>query len=94
MFAISFDLDLNETTAIHPAGVRQAYREIERTLKRYDFHSVQQSVYLTEIPDLANLTLAMTALKALPWFPQCVKDVRGFRVENWSDFTPFMKGNG
>jgi virulence-associated protein VapD len=35
--------------------------------------------------------MAMTALKALPWFSDCVRDIRAFRVEMWSDFTPFFK---
>lgn len=93
MFSIAFDLDYNETVVRHPMGVRQAYREIERTLSRYEFRRVQQSVYLTESDDLANLASAINALKALVWFPECVKDIRGFRVENWSDFTPMMKSN-
>ena len=38
-------------------------------------------------------TSQMNALKALPWFAESVKDIRGFRVEQWSDFTPFMKGS-
>ena len=33
----------------------------------------------------------MNALKALPWFPACVRDIRAFRVEQWSDFTAFIK---
>jgi virulence-associated protein VapD len=35
---------------------------------------------------------AMNALKALHWFPASVRDIRAFRVEQWSDFTGFMKG--
>lgn len=33
----------------------------------------------------------MNALKALPWFPICVRDIRAFKVEHWSDFTDFIK---
>ena len=33
----------------------------------------------------------MNALKALPWFPTCVRDIRAFKVEHWSDFTDFIK---
>ena len=33
----------------------------------------------------------MNALKAIPWFANSVRDIRAFRVENWSDFTQFMK---
>jgi virulence-associated protein VapD len=40
---------------------------------------------------LANLAGAMNALKALPWFPASGLDIRAFRVEQWSDFTRFIK---
>jgi virulence-associated protein VapD len=35
--------------------------------------------------------LVILALKKLPWFPHCVRDIRAFRIEQWSDFTPLMK---
>jgi virulence-associated protein VapD len=35
MFAISFDLAYAETQALHPKGLRQACRDIDRTLGRY-----------------------------------------------------------
>ena len=41
--------------------------------------------------DMANLFQAIVALKALPWFPLSVRDIRAFRVEQWSDFTQVIK---
>ena len=93
MFAIAFDLDYLATAAAHPKSVRQAYRDIEKALKPYGFVRVQQSVFVTEDDDLVAVTYAMTALKALGWFSSCVKDVRAFRVENWSNFSAFFKGS-
>ena len=92
MFAIAFDLDYWETQMRHPKSLRQAYRDIESTLGRYGFHRVQQSTFHSERDDLTNLIAAVNALKALPWFPDCVKDIRGYRVEQWSNLTPLMKG--
>jgi virulence-associated protein VapD len=40
---------------------------------------------------LANLFGAITALKALLWLPASVRDIRAFRVEQWSDFTKLVK---
>jgi virulence-associated protein VapD len=40
---------------------------------------------------LAKLFAAITALKALPWLPASVRDIRAFRVEQWSDFTRLVK---
>jgi virulence-associated protein VapD len=41
--------------------------------------------------DMANLFLAIQALRALAWFPKSVRDIRAFRIEQWSDFTPVVK---
>jgi virulence-associated protein VapD len=60
-------------------------------LSRFDFEWKQGSVYISNKEDLANLFSAITALKTLPWFPASVRDIRSFRVEQWSDFTSFMK---
>lgn len=91
MFAIAFDLVVVDTEANHPKGISQAYADIRAVLQRYGFHGIQGSVFVVENEDLANLMLAMQALKALPWFPASVRDIRAFRVEQWSDFTAFMK---
>ncbi len=91
MFAIGFDLLWNQTKATHPKGVSQAYADIGAVLNRYGFSRVQGSVYVSQGDSLVDVTLAMNALKALPRFPTCVRDVRAFKVEHWSDFTNFMK---
>ena len=91
MFAIGFDLLWNQTKQTHPKGLSQAYAEIGAVLNRYGFQRVQGSVYVSANDSLVNVTLAMNALKALSWFPVCVRDIRAFKVEHWSDFTDFMK---
>lgn len=91
MFAIAFDLVVADTAKNHPKGVSQAYTDIGNTLSGFGFDRVQGSLYVTASEDLANLFSAITALKALPWFPQSVRDIRAFRVEQWSDFTRFVK---
>ncbi len=91
MFAIAFDLVVAETIVNHPRGVSQAYSDIRATLTKFGFRWAQGSVYLTDREDLANLFSAILALKALPWFPPSVRDVRAFKVEHWSDFTALVK---
>jgi virulence-associated protein VapD len=92
VFAIAFDLRVADTEQNHPKGISQAYRDICVTLEKFQFRGIQGSVYVTDVDDMANLVSAMLALKALPWFPASVRDVRGFRIELWSDFTPLIKG--
>ncbi len=91
MFAIAFDLVVAETEKNHPKGVPQAYIEIGSTLSALGFRRVQGSLYVTDDENMANLFRAITALKALPWFPASVRDIRAFRVEQWSDFTGMIK---
>lgn len=91
MFAIGFDLTVADTAANHPKGVSQAYSDIGSTLAGFGFDRVQGSLYITQSDDLANLFSAIIALKGLPWFPNSVRDIRAFKVEQWSDFTQLVK---
>ncbi|MBX2808142.1 MAG: virulence factor [Cellvibrionaceae bacterium] len=91
MFAIAFDLVVAETEQHHPKGVTQAYSDIGTTLRSFGFNRVQGSLYVSENEDMANLFRAIDALKKLDWFAPSVRDIRSFRVEQWSDFTSFVK---
>ncbi|KMO43859.1 virulence factor [Methylobacterium tarhaniae] len=91
MFAIAFDLVVAETQQHHRRGVAQAYADIRSTLAGHGIDWVQGSPYVSKTEDLAKLFAAITALKALAWFPRCVRDIRAFRVEQWSDFTSTVK---
>ncbi|MEZ4239603.1 MAG: virulence factor [Myxococcota bacterium] len=94
MYAIAFDLVVAETKKHHPKGdPSAAYREIYETLvSKHGFEWKQGSVYILADDDMARLFAAFMDLKALPWFPASVTDIRAFRVEQWSDFTPIVKG--
>jgi virulence-associated protein VapD len=91
MFAIAFDLVVADTEKHHPKGVSQAYTDIADTLGRLGFRRIQGSVYVTDTENMADLFEAIMALKELPWFPASVRDIRAFRIEQWSDFTPLIK---
>ncbi len=91
MFAIAFDLTVAEADSHHAKGYKGAYTDIRRTVGKHGFKWVQGSVYMSESDNLADIASVTEALKAMPWFPLSIRDIRVFRVENWSDFTPFMK---
>ena len=91
MFAISFDMVIIDLKNNYGEPYNNAYFEIGKTLRKHDFYNTQGSVYLSENNDLSNLFRAMNALKKLSWFKDSVRDIRAFRVEDWSDFTSFMK---
>ena len=91
MFAVAFDLKVESAAKAHPRGYRQAYLDIEAILGQHGFRRIQGSVYVTDGEDMAALFRAMTALKALAWLPVSVRDIRAFRIEQWSDFTSLIK---
>lgn len=92
MYAVAFDLVVADTEHHHPKGVSQAYADIGSILNEHGFRRVQGSLYVTDNEDMANLFLAMQALRSRGWFPKCVRDIRAFRIEQWSDFTAVVKG--
>ncbi len=91
MFAVSFDLVVAEVLKTHPKGVARAYADVGGTLREFGFKHIQGSVYVTDNEDMANLFPALLSLRALAWFSASVRDIRAFRIEQWSDFTPLMK---
>ncbi|MBK7635348.1 MAG: virulence protein [Saprospiraceae bacterium] len=93
MFAISFDMLISDLKDNYGDPYHNAYYEISNVLETYGFYRTQGSVYLSENSDLVNLTRAMITLKNLPWFRASVRDIRAFKVEDWSNFTDFMKEN-
>jgi virulence-associated protein VapD len=90
MFAITFDLIVSEVKRHHPKAVNRAYEEIRSTLARHGLVWKQGSVYVNPDGGLVELVQAMTALKAVAWFPKSVREIRAFRMENNSEFTQFM----
>ncbi len=90
MFAIAFDLVVADARRHYPKGVGRAYGDIGKVLSKHGFRRAQGSVYLTDNDDLGNVFAAMVAMKTMGWFGKCVREVRGFRVENWSNFTPHV----
>lgn len=91
MFAIAFDMVVAELNKNYGEPYNNAYYEIKQVLAEYDFVNLQGSVYLTTNPSLANLYNAIQALSSIDWFRDSIRDIRGFKVEDWSDFTESVK---
>jgi virulence-associated protein VapD len=92
MYAVAFDLVVADAERYHPKGMQQAYADIGEILAARGFTRVQGSLYLTDDENMANLFMAMQELRARPWFRKSVRDIRAFRIEQWSDFTAVVKG--
>jgi virulence-associated protein VapD len=91
MFAISFDMVIEDLKNNYGEPYNNAYYEISVMLEEFDFYRAQGSVYLSSKNDMTNLTRAMIKLKSVNWFKDSIRDIRAFKVEDWSNFTEFMK---
>ena len=91
MYAISFDRIIVDLKNNYGEPYNNAYYEISTVLEEFDFYRAQGSVYLSDKNDMVNLTRAVMKLKSMDWFRNSVRDIRAFKVEDWSNFTDFMK---
>ena len=91
MFAISFDMVISDLRKFYGEPYNNAYFEIKEILKKNNFHWVQGSTYLTNSDDLSNVIKAIMDLSKVEWFKKSVRDIRGYKVGNWSNFTDIVK---
>lgn len=91
MYAIAFDMVIADLKEHYGEPYNNAYFEIKSVLREYEFYNTQGSVYLTQQNDMANLYRVIEVLKKIDWFNKSVRDIRVFRVEDWSDFTAVIK---
>lgn len=91
MFAITFDMVISDLKENYNEKYHRAYFEIKEILLNHSFEWIQGSTYITKSDDLSTLFGAIMALKNVDWFKNSVRDIRGFKVENWSDFTDLVK---
>ncbi len=93
MFAITFDMSISKLKEHFGEPYNNAYFEIKKEMQKWDFYNMQGSVYLTENNNMANLFKVISELKKIEWFKKSVRDIRAFRVEDWSDFTMLLTEN-
>lgn len=60
-------------------------------LKKCGFEWTQESVYLSVDNNLATVYKAIDTLRKTEWLKKSVRDIRAFKVEDWSDFTEIVK---
>jgi len=91
MYALSFDMTISDLKREYGEKYHSAYVEIKNHLNNSGFYWIQGSTYITE----GNLTAVYTAvnvLSSINWFKKSVRDIRAFKVEDFSDFTSIVKG--
>ena len=95
MYAIAFDLKIDDLKREYGEPYNKAYDEVRQELESIGFEWTQGSVYINN-GNKNNLTVvykAINKLSKINWFKKSVRDIRAFKVEDWSDFTEIVKGN-
>lgn len=92
MYAIAFDMEISELKKHYGNPYHNAYSEIKKILMSNDFYWIQGSTYATE-GDLRTLFKAIAKLKSIDWFCRSVRDIRAFKIEDYSNFTDEFKEN-
>lgn len=93
MYAIAFDLKVDDLKKHYGEPYNKAYDEIRQELERLGFEWTQGSVYMSKdnTNSLTTVYKAINMLSKIQWFKDSVRDIRAFKVEDWSDFTEIVK---
>ncbi len=94
MYAIAFDLKIDDLKKEYGEPYNKAYDEIRQELEKLGFEWTQGSVYMNNdgTNTLTTVYKAINRLSKIKWFKNSVRDIRAFKVEDWSDFTGIVKG--
>ena len=93
MYAIAFDLKIDDLKKEYGEPYNRAYDEIRQELELLGFEWTQGSVYInySTKDTLTTVYRAINRLSQITWFKKSVRDIRAFKVEDWSDFTEIVK---
>ena len=93
VYAIAFDMDIDELRIHFGDPYINAYVEIRRVLEKHAFQWQQGSVYFGG-PKVTAATVMLAVIdltKTLPWFAASVRDIRMLRIEEMNDLMPVVK---
>lgn len=93
VYAIAFDLDIEQLRLHYGDPYNNAYLEIRRVLERHHFQWQQGSVYFGDATvTAASVMVAVIDLTTLlPWFASSVRDIRMLRIEELNDLMPVVQ---
>src|SRR5439155_4719244 len=93
VYAIAFDMDIEQLRVHYGDPYNNAYLEIRRVLEGHQFQWQQGSVYFGgPAVTVASVMLAVIDLTTrLPWFAAAVRDIRMLRIEELNDLMPVVQ---
>lgn len=93
VYALAFDMDIDQLRVHYGNPYNNAYLEIRRILERHHFQWQQGSVYFGD-PTVTAATVMVAVVDLatlLPWFAASVRDIRMLRIEELNDLMPVVQ---
>jgi virulence-associated protein VapD len=93
VYAIAFDMDIEQLRVHYGDPYNNAYLEIRRILEGHRFRWQQGSVYFGG-PEVTAATVMIAVIDLttrLPWFAASVRDMRMLRIEELNDLMPVVE---
>lgn len=93
VYAIAFDMDVEQLRVHYGDPYNNAYLEIRRVLERRGFQWQQGSVYFggPEVTAATVMVATIDLTTQLPWFAAAVRDIRMLRIEELNDLMPVVQ---
>jgi len=93
VYAIAFDMDIEQLRANYGDPYNNAYLEIRRILERHQFQWQQGSVYFggSTVTAATVMVAVIDLTTLLPWFASSVRDIRMLRIEELNDLMPVVQ---
>lgn len=93
VYAIAFDMDIDQLRTHYGDPYNNAYLEIRRVLERHGFQWQQGSMYFGgPAVTAASVMVAVIDLTTqLLWFAAAVRDIRMLRIEELNDLMPVVQ---
>jgi len=93
VYAIAFDMDIEQLRIHYGDPYNNAYTEIRCVLESHQFQWQQGSMYFgASTVTAATVMLAVIDLSSqLQWFAECVRDIRMLRIEELNDLMPVVR---
>lgn len=93
VYAIAFDMDIEQLRLHYGDPYNNAYLEIRRVLEGHGFQWQQGSVYFggPAITAAVVMVAVIDLTTQLPWFAASVRDIRMLRIEELNDLMPVVQ---
>lgn len=93
VYAIAFDMDIEQLRVHYGDPYNNAYVEIRKVLEGHGFQWQQGSVYFggASVSAASVMVAVIDLTTQLPWFAAAVRDIRMLRIEELNDLMPVVQ---